>query len=97
VNAELPPGSGAAVFRAVWSNTLLPALDAFEPQLVLVSAGFDGHHLDPLADLRLDAADYHWLSPGLAPLAHPDSQGPPVSVPLPPRPECSAANLRGLA
>ncbi len=102
MNAELPPGSGAAVFRAVWSNTLLPALDAFEPQLVLVSAGFDGHHLDPLADLRLDAADYHWLSTELARLADTYCQGRLVSMleggySLTALRECSVAHLQALA
>jgi len=102
MNAELPPGSGAAVFRAVWSNTLLPALDAFEPQLVLVSAGFDGHHLDPLADLRLDAADYHWLSTELARLADTYCEGRLVSMleggySLTALRECSVAHLRALA
>ena len=101
VNAELPPGSGAAVFRAVWSQTLLPAIDAFEPQLILVSAGFDGHHLDPLADLKLDADDYRWVSAELAGLADRHCGGRLVSMleggySLTALRECTVAHLQGL-
>ena len=54
---------------------MLPALDAFRPELVLISAGFDGHKNDPLAQLMLDEADYAWVterlleSPGATPPA----------------------------
>ncbi len=101
LNAELPPGSGAAVFRAVWSQTLLPALDAFEPQLILISAGFDGHHLDPLADLKLEASDYRWLSGELARLANLHCHGRLVSMleggySLTALRECSVSHLQGL-
>jgi acetoin utilization deacetylase AcuC-like enzyme len=65
-NAPLPPGSGSASFRAAWSKVLLPALDAFAPELVLVSAGFDAHRLDPLADLQLDTADFAWIGAQVA-------------------------------
>jgi acetoin utilization deacetylase AcuC-like enzyme len=66
VNAPLAPGSGSASFRAAWREALLPALDAFAPELVLVSAGFDAHRLDPLADLQLESADYAWLGARIA-------------------------------
>ncbi|HEU0306688.1 MAG TPA: histone deacetylase family protein, partial [Lysobacter sp.] len=58
VNAPLRPGSGGEAFRAAWLQTLLPVIDAFRPQLLFISAGFDGHRLDPLAQLQLEAADY---------------------------------------
>lgn len=61
LNAPLAPGSGGADFRTAWRDLLLPRLDAFAPQLVLVSAGFDAHRLDPLADLQLDDEDYAWI------------------------------------
>lgn len=101
LNAELPPGSGAAVFRSVWGQTLLPALEAFEPQLILVSAGFDGHLLDPLADLKLEADDYRWLSAELARLADSYCEGRLVSMleggySLTALRECSVAHLQGL-
>ena len=61
-NAILPPGSGSSAFRAAWADQLLPALDAFMPDLIVVSAGFDAHANDPLAQLGVDEADYTWLT-----------------------------------
>ncbi len=68
-NAGLAPGSAGDAFRALWQDRLLPAIDAFAPNLLLVSAGFDGHARDPLADLRLQAGDYAWLTAQLRVLA----------------------------
>lgn len=56
INAPLPPGTGSAAFRQVWSESLLPAIERWAPQLLLISAGFDAHRLDPLADLDLSSA-----------------------------------------
>lgn len=69
INGTLPPGAGSREFRALWSDVLLPRLHAFEPQLVLVSAGFDAHRRDPLADLRLEQDDYSWITTQLVELA----------------------------
>lgn len=101
LNAPLAPGSGGAAFRAAWNDRLLPALDAFAPQLVLVSAGFDGHRLDPLADLGLQAPDYAWLSERLAQLSTTHAQGRMVSMleggySLTALRECVVAHLEGL-
>lgn len=101
VNATLPPGSGSAAFRAAWTTDLLPALENFAPELLLISAGFDAHRLDPLADLNLDAADYQWLSGELAAIAERHAQGRIVSMleggySLSALRECSVAHLRGL-
>ncbi|HLU12498.1 MAG TPA: histone deacetylase family protein [Arenimonas sp.] len=79
-NAPLPAGSGGEAFRAAWREILLPALEAFRPELLLVSAGFDGHRLDPLADLELEADDYQWLCAELAAAAGRHSQGRIVSL-----------------
>ena len=68
-NQPLPPGTGSAVFRSAWRERLLPELEAFRPQLVLVSAGFDAHWRDPLAQLQLDAGDYAWLTAELCAIA----------------------------
>ncbi len=68
-NLTLPPRAGSAAFRAAWEDDILPAAAAFRPQLILVSAGFDGHRLDPLADLALDASDYGWIGERIAELA----------------------------
>ena len=79
-NATLPPGSDGALFRRVWGDRLLPAIDDFAPQLLLISAGFDGHRRDPLAELQLDAADFGWLSEALVALADRHCQGRVVSA-----------------
>jgi acetoin utilization deacetylase AcuC-like enzyme len=62
VNAPLAPGSDGAAFRAAWSDTILPALATFGPELLIVSAGFDAHKADPLAELRLETADFAWIT-----------------------------------
>ena len=79
-NATLPPGSDGALFRRIWGDRLLPAIDDFAPQLLLISAGFDGHRRDPLAELQLDAADFGWLSEALVALADRHCQGRIVSA-----------------
>ena len=62
VNAPLPPGAGSDAFRAAIADRVLPALDAFAPELILVSAGFDAHADDPLAGLNLATEDYAWVT-----------------------------------
>ncbi|MCW5569001.1 MAG: histone deacetylase family protein, partial [Dokdonella sp.] len=80
INAPLPPGTGSAGFRAAMTDLVLPAVDAFAPQLVLVSAGFDAHRLDPLANLDLDSDDYAWITRRLVELAERHAQGRIVST-----------------
>ncbi len=70
VNAPLPPGAGSREFRTAMAAEVLPALVRFRPELVLVSAGFDAHRLDPLADLNLEADDYAWVTGELVDIAH---------------------------
>ncbi len=79
LNVPLPPGAGSGEFRAAYSGTVLPALDAFAPQLLLISAGFDAHRLDPLANLNLEADDYAWVTTRLVELANRHAQGRLVS------------------
>ncbi len=62
VNCPLPAESGSAEFRAAVTEHWLPALEAFAPQMILVSAGFDAHASDPLAQLRLATDDYAWVT-----------------------------------
>ena len=69
VNAPLRPGSDGIAFRAAWSNIILPELDRFAPGLLIVSAGFDAHKADPLAQLRLETADYAWITQELLGIA----------------------------
>ena len=80
VNVPLPPGTGSAPFRAAWERTILPAADAFAPDLVIVSAGFDAHAADPLANLQLGVADFVWLTGALIGLARARSGGRIVSI-----------------
>jgi acetoin utilization deacetylase AcuC-like enzyme len=100
-NAPLPAGAAGAEFRHAWTSVLLPQLEAFRPQLLIVSAGFDAHRLDPLADLALEADDFRWLSARLAALARRHAGGRVVSLleggySLAALRECSVAHLQGL-
>jgi acetoin utilization deacetylase AcuC-like enzyme len=79
-NAPLPPGTGSQAFRRAWEDVLLPRLDAFAPQLLLISAGFDAHRADPLAQLRLDSEDYAWLTARLLDIARRHADGRLVST-----------------
>jgi acetoin utilization deacetylase AcuC-like enzyme len=80
VNAPLQPGSDGAAFRSAWSNIILPELDRFAPGLLIVSAGFDAHKSDPLAQLRLETADYAWITQELTRVAAMHCGGRIVSV-----------------
>jgi len=80
VNRPLPPGTGSEGFRNAWRDGILPALDAFAPEFVLVSAGFDGHASDPLADLRLHEEDYAWVTGELLAIAAKHASGRLVSA-----------------
>ena len=79
VNMPLPVEAEGVLFRRAWADVLLPAVDDFRPQLLLVSAGFDAHWRDPLAQLRLQAGDYTWISEELVALANRDCGGRMVS------------------
>jgi acetoin utilization deacetylase AcuC-like enzyme len=69
VNVPLPPGASGGVFRAGMLGRVLPAIDAFAPQLIFISAGFDAHARDPLANLNLVEADFAWATAQLCKLA----------------------------
>jgi len=80
VNIPLSPGSGGQQFRAGWTDVILPALDGFAPDLLIVSAGFDAHKADPLGQLRLETGDYTWITQELVQLADRHTEGRIVSV-----------------
>jgi acetoin utilization deacetylase AcuC-like enzyme len=80
VNVPLLARSGSAEFRAAWSERLLPALDGFAPELVIVSAGFDAHRRDPLAQLDVETEDFVWLTEELLAIADRHAGGRLVSV-----------------
>jgi acetoin utilization deacetylase AcuC-like enzyme len=80
VNAPLPAGSGGASWRRAMESRLLPALDTFAPELILISAGFDAHRADPLANLELDESDYAWGARAILEVARARSDGRVVST-----------------
>lgn len=80
VNVPLHPRDGGPAFRAGWSNIILPALDRFAPGLLIISAGFDAHVADPLAQLRLETNDYAWITEQLVGVADRHCGGRVVSV-----------------
>lgn len=69
VNVPLEEGTGSASFRAAIETRWWPALEAYAPELILVSAGFDGHKEDPMAELNLTDEDYGWLGRHIAQIA----------------------------
>lgn len=69
VNATLSPGAGSAEFRGAFEERILPALDAFRPELLMISAGFDAHRRDPLAGLELETEDFAWVTRALVEVA----------------------------
>ncbi len=80
VNVPLRPMSGSGPFRLAMTGRVLPALDAFRPDLVLISAGFDAHRSDPLAQLMLEESDYTWVTGKLLEIAARHAEGRVVST-----------------
>jgi acetoin utilization deacetylase AcuC-like enzyme len=80
VNAPLSSGDGSEAFRAAMETCILPRIDAFAPDLIVISAGFDAHRLDPLANINLEAVDFAWITEKLMELAAKHSKGRIVSV-----------------
>ena len=71
----LPTDSDGSAFRRAVEQHWLPALAAFEPELILISAGFDAHADDPLAGLRWQTQDYHWITEQLVRASADSAQG----------------------
>ena len=80
VNTPLKAGDGSQAFRDAVRNRWLPALEAFRPQFILLSAGFDAHKDDELAHLRLTEDDFEWLTKKIMLLANRHAKGRIVSV-----------------
>jgi acetoin utilization deacetylase AcuC-like enzyme len=80
VNVPLPAGAGSQAFRDAVESRWVPALDDFEPQLVLFSAGFDAHVEDDMAMLRLVDQDYAWVTQQVKRVADRHAGGRIVSV-----------------
>ena len=79
MNRTLPPFSDGAAMRRLYEREVLPALDAHAPDLILVSAGFDAHADDPLAQLNWDEDDFAWLTERLVEAAETHAGGRLVS------------------
>jgi acetoin utilization deacetylase AcuC-like enzyme len=80
VNAPLRAGDGGDAFREAFNAAILPRLEAFAPDLVIISAGFDAHRLDPLGHLNLVEADYSWATHRLMAVADKSCKGRVVSL-----------------
>ncbi|HEY1795345.1 MAG TPA: histone deacetylase family protein [Stellaceae bacterium] len=80
VNLPLRPMSGSNEFRQGMTRVVLPALAEFAPELVMISAGFDAHRADPLAQLMLDESDYAWVTERLVEIARDHARGRVVST-----------------
>lgn len=79
-NAPLTAGDGGAEFRDAFRTVILPALRKFTPELVIISAGFDAHERDPLANIRLNEDDFTWVTEELMAIADHDAGGRVVSA-----------------
>ena len=80
INVPLPPGAGSEAFRAAMSAQILPAIRTFEPEFLFISAGFDAHLRDPLAQLQFTTDDYTWATEKLCELADSCCAGRVVST-----------------
>jgi acetoin utilization deacetylase AcuC-like enzyme len=80
VNVPLRARDSSNEFRAAWAGTIIPALEAFAPELLIISAGFDAHRADPLAQIRLETEDFAWITEALLAVAAKHSAGRVVSV-----------------
>ncbi|KJS44359.1 MAG: acetoin utilization protein [Rhodospirillaceae bacterium BRH_c57] len=69
LNVPLPAGAGSEQFRAAMTDKILPALRAFKPDILFISAGFDAHARDPIANMRLNVADFVWATEELLKVA----------------------------
>lgn len=80
INMPLPRDSDGIALRNAMVDHCLPALDAFKPELVMISAGFDGHMEDEMANFRLVESDYEWITRELYALAREHCEGRLVST-----------------
>jgi len=80
LNLPLPPGTKGPAFRQAWEQVVFPRVEAFAPELILISAGFDAHADDPLAQLELQVDDFDWITRRICDLADRHAAGRVVSV-----------------
>ena len=80
INAPLRPGDGGDAFREAVESVVLPRIESFAPDIIIISAGFDAHRRDPLAQLNLVAEDFAWVTDALMELAARRCNGRIVSL-----------------
>ena len=80
INLPMQPHSDDPMYRRAFDETVLPAIDSYAPQFVLISAGFDAHRLDPLAPLDLETESFGWMTDELVDMARQHCDGRLVSV-----------------
>ncbi len=80
VNAPLSPGDGGVAFREAFESVILPRLRDFRPELIVISAGFDAHQRDPLANLNLLETDFLWATQKIVEVAQASANGRVVSM-----------------
>jgi acetoin utilization deacetylase AcuC-like enzyme len=80
VNTPLEAGASGADFRRAIDDSWWQAIEGHRPDLIFISAGFDAHRADPLAQLNLDASDFAWITAQIVALANQCSQGRIVST-----------------
>ena len=102
VNCPMPAGAGDPLYEEAFRTRILPAMDAFKPDAVLLSAGFDAHAEDPLATVELSTGCYRWMSERVLEAADRHAGGRVLSLleggySLEALPECVAAHLECLA
>ena len=102
IKTPLSAGTRGEVFRDAVTSTWLPALEAFAPQLIIISAGFDAHREDDLGQLRFDTEDYYWFTHEMVQLAKRHCPGRVVGCleggyNLSALGRCTAAHIRALA
>jgi acetoin utilization deacetylase AcuC-like enzyme len=101
VNVPLRERDGSAAFRNAWAGTIIPALRAFDPRFLIISAGFDAHRDDPLAQIRLETEDFAWITDALLAVARSHCEGRVLSMleggyDLEALGACAAVHVRGL-
>lgn len=102
INCPMPAGATDTEYEAAWRERILPAVEAFAPEMILVSAGFDAHRADPLAQINLSTDFFAWMTRRLMELADKHCAGRLVSVleggyNTDDLPRCIAAHLQVLA
>ena len=80
LNIPMMPGTGDEEYRRVFSDVILPRIDEFKPEFVLISAGFDAHRRDPLAPLSLETESYGWMTDELLAVADRSCDGRLLSI-----------------